>query len=196
MIQPDSNTSESSEEQRSIGPKPASGYQHAAHAPAQQQVESVGLEGCLAQLTEVRREADEYKNRYLRAAAEVENARKQAERNAAARGLQEKRHLLLEFLEVADSLERALSQPSSKTDLYDGVKLALRQLQQALARAGVERMEIKEGDTFDPVYHEAVEVRAGNTPHDTVVDVVRAGYMHDGTVLRPAQVIVARGRSG
>jgi len=183
MNQPDLDTRQNSQEEASAG------------APsAQQQAASAEVQNCLAQLSEARREADDFKNRYLRAAAEVENARKQAERDAAARAVQDKRRLLREFLEVADSLERVLSAPGDLPTLYEGVKLSLRQLQQVLARAGAERMDIKAGDTFDPVYHEAVEVRGGDFPQDTVVETVRGGYLHDGVVLRPAQVIVARGR--
>jgi molecular chaperone GrpE len=146
------------------------------------------------QLTQARRDADEFRNRYLRAAADIENTRKQAEREAATRALRDKRRMLLDFLEVADNLERALAQPGAASPLQQGVEMVLRQLQQALARAGVQRMTVKAGDTFDPVYHEAVEVRTGETAEDVVVEVVRAGYLHEGEVLRPAQVIVARGR--
>ena len=163
----------------------------AAHAP--QEAASADLDSCIAQLTEAQHQADEFKNRYLRAAAEVENARKQAERDAQARAIQEKRRFLREILEVADSLEMALSL-GDWPGMREGVRLAYQQLQQALARSGVKRIEVKEGDTFDPVYHEAVDVRAGDTPEDIVVAVVRAGYLHDGDLLRPAQVIVAQGR--
>jgi molecular chaperone GrpE len=151
-------------------------------------------QNCLAQLEEARRQAEEFRNKYLRAAADVENARKQAERDAAARATQERRRFLSQFLDVADSLERALSLPGDAPGLHEGVKLSLRQMQQALERAGAKRMEVKAGDTFDPVYHEAVEVRAGDAPYDQVVELVRSGYMHNDDVLRPAQVIVARGQ--
>lgn len=162
--------------------------QPAAQAP------NADLESCARQLDEARRQAEEFKDKYLRAAAEVENARKQAERDAATRVTEEKRRFLREFLEVADNLEMALSVPSDKTDLIEGVRLALQQLQQVLRRHGVERMAVQAGDTFDPVFHDAVEVRPGNEPHDKVVEVVRSGYLYNGTVLRPAQVIVARGQ--
>jgi molecular chaperone GrpE len=169
---------------------------HAAAAsrsvPSSQPGVSAELESCQAQLNDARREADELRNKYLRAAAEVENTRKQAERDAAIRAAQEKRLLLREFLEVADNLERALALPADSPGLHEGVRLALRQLQQVLSRAGAEPIAAKAGDAFDPVYHEAVEARAGTVPHDTVVDVVTPGYMHGETILRPAQVIVAR----
>lgn len=147
-----------------------------------------------AQLNAARQEVEEYKNRYLRAAAETENVRKQMERDTAIRARQDKQRLLPGFLEVADSLERALSQPGEQTAIGRGVQLALNQMLKALVGAGVERMQVKPGGDFDPVYHEAIEVRAAGVARDTVIEVVQAGYLYEGLVLRPAQVIVAQGR--
>jgi molecular chaperone GrpE len=192
MAQPDHNTSGSMNEHHPEGTR-ADGATRSTPSP--QTPEAVEIERCIAQVAEARREIEDFKNRYMRAAAEVENVRKQAERDASTRATQEKRRFLREFLEVGDTLEIILSQPTDAPGLFQGVRLALRQSQQVLARAGVERMVVKPGDTFDPGYHEAVEVRAGDAPQDVVVDVVRAGYLHDGAVLRPAQVIVARGRN-
>jgi molecular chaperone GrpE len=150
-------------------------------------------EDCKAQLNLAQQEVEDYKNRYLRAAAEIENVRKQVERDTAIRARQDKQRLLLGFLEVGDSLERALSQPGEVTALQRGVQLALNQLLQALVRAGVDRIQVKPGDPFNPVYHEAIEVRAAEVAQDTVIAVVQAGYLHEGLVLRPTQVIVAQG---
>jgi molecular chaperone GrpE len=187
MDQPEPNTRGSNEEQASSASAPRAVHVARPSMDAE-------LEDCLAQVAEAKREAGDLKNRYMRAAAEVENVRKQAVRDATTRSIQDKRRFLLDFLEVADSLERVLSQPGESPGLREGINLSLRQMQQVLARVGVERMTVKAGDTFDPVYHEAVEVRAGNVSHDIVVEVVRPGYLHEGVVLRPAQVIVARGR--
>jgi molecular chaperone GrpE len=162
--------------------------------PATQPAPTVELESCITQLAQARHEADDLRNRYVRAIADIENARKQAERDATARLLQDKRRFLGDFLEVADSLERALAVPGDPYGLYEGVEVALRQLQQVLTRAGVTRMAVRAGDPFTPLYHEAIEARPGDVERDTVADVVRAGYMHEGIVLRPAQVIVVRGR--
>jgi molecular chaperone GrpE len=191
MAQPDHNMSGSMNEHHPEGTR-ADGVTRSTPGP--QTPEAVDIERFTAQVAEARRETEDFKNRYLRAAAEVQNVRKQAERDASTRATQDKRRFLREFLEVGDSLEMALSL-GDWPGMREGVRLAYQQLQHALAQAGVERMVVKPGDTFDPVYHEAVEVRAGDAPHDVVVEVVRAGYLHDGAVLRPAQVIVARGRN-
>lgn len=150
------------------------------------------LEDCQAQLTEARREIGELRDKYLRTAAEVENARKWAERDTLARAMESKRDLLRQFLEVMDNLERALAQPAELAALCKGVEITRRQLEQVLAQTGVERIAIQPGQAFDPLYHQAVGIRSGEVSEETVAEVVQSGYLHDGAVLRPARVIVMR----
>jgi molecular chaperone GrpE len=150
------------------------------------------LDECQTVLAEARREADELRDKYLRAVAEAENARKWAERDVQARATESKRRLLRQLLEVSDNLERALTLPAEPAALHQGVEMTLRQLTRVLAQASVERIAVEPGQPFDPFYHEAVEARTGDVPQDTVVEVVRSGYLHDGAVLRPARVAVMR----
>ena len=137
-------------------------------------------------------ESEALREKYLRAAAEVQKVRKGAEREASARATRDKRQLLSQLLEVADNLERALSVPREAGKLKRGVEITLRQLEQVLARAGVKRNAVEPGQAFDPFYHEAVEVRDGQAAKDTVADIVQSSYVHEGIVLRPARVIVVR----
>jgi molecular chaperone GrpE len=150
------------------------------------------LEDCQAQLTEARREIGELRDKYLRTAAEVENARKWAERDTLARAMESRRDLLRQFLEVMDNLERALAQPAELAALRKGIEITLRQFEQVLAQTGVERIAIQPGQAFDPLYHQAVGIRSGEVSEETVAEVVQPGYLHDGAVLRPARVIVMR----
>ena len=152
----------------------------------------ITLEDCLARLSEARRESTSLKDKYLRAAAEVENVRKWAEREASLRAIRDKRQLLSQLLEVVDNLERALGVDTEAGELKRGVEIILHQLDQVLARAGVERIDVKAGQAFDPFYHEAIEVRYGEAAKDMVSDIVQSGYLHEGVVLRPARVVVVR----
>jgi molecular chaperone GrpE len=150
------------------------------------------LEEYQALLTEARNEADAFRDKYVRAVAEAENARKWAERDAQARATERQRRLLRQLLEVIDNLERALTTPAEASGLRQGVELTLHQLLRVLAQAGVERIAVETGQPFDPAYHEAVAVRTGNVPQDTVVAVEQPGYLHEGVVLRPARVVAMR----
>jgi molecular chaperone GrpE len=143
-------------------------------------------------LAEARSEADELRDKYLRAVAEAENSRKWAERDAQARATEGQRRLLRQLLEVVDNLERALGQPTEASGLRQGVEMTLHQLLRVLAQSGVERIAIESGQPFNPSYHEAVAVLPGDVPQDTVADVEQSGYLHDGAVLRPARVVVMR----
>jgi molecular chaperone GrpE len=150
------------------------------------------LEQCQAELTESRREIEELKDRFLRAAAQIENIRKWTERDVLARSKEDQRRLLRQFLEVVDNLERALARPAEPDALAQGVQLTLKQFKKVLAQAGVERMQVEPGDLFDPAYHQGVEARQDEVDEPTIAEIVQPGYLYENDLLRPASVIVLR----
>ena len=164
--------------------------------PRQEQKEEIflpdNLENCHTELTETRRELEETKDKYLRAAAQVENVRKWTERDVLTRAKENQRKLLRQLLEVMDNLDRALAQPSEPAVLYQGVELTRMQLRKVLTQAGVEQIDVQPGEAFDPTYHEGVEVRFGNVDQPTVAAVTQPGYLHENELLRPASVVVVR----
>jgi molecular chaperone GrpE len=150
------------------------------------------LENCQAELSAARQELEETRDKYLRAAAQVENVRKWTERDTLARAKENQRNLLRQFLDVMDNLERALAQPAEPSVLYQGVQLTWKQMTKALAQAGVKRMHVEPGQAFDPNYHEGVEVRFGDVDEPTVAAVIQPGYLYENDLLRPASVVVVR----
>ncbi len=164
--------------------------------PRQEQKEELflpdNLENCHTELTETRRELEETKDKYLRAAAQVENVRKWTERDVLTRAKENQRKLLRQLLEVMDNLDRALAQPAEPAVLYQGVQLTRMQLRKVLTQAGVEQIDVQPGEAFDPTYHEGVEVRFGNVDQPTVAAVTQPGYLHENELLRPASVVVVR----
>jgi molecular chaperone GrpE len=144
------------------------------------------------ELEAAQQEANDYKDRYLRAQAEMVNFKKRLERRYEEQVEEEKKHLLLKFLSVADNLERALNHADLNDDgLRDGVQLTYQELQHLLAQEGVEQIE-PEGQPFDPSYHEAVAIVPNpEAEADTVVAEVQKGYLYRDQLLRPAKVHVA-----
>jgi molecular chaperone GrpE len=145
------------------------------------------------ELTVARRERDEYLDLAKRTQADFENYRKRAAKDMAAAGSRARIGLIREILPVVDNLERALGvAPEGEGDAFvEGVRLVYRELEGALARAGVEAIEPK-GDAFDPNVHEALSMRPQDGAESgTVVEVVEKGYRAGGTVVRPARVVVA-----
>ena len=138
----------------------------------------------------------DYKDQWLRAAAELDNIRKRARRDVAmaeSRGIAK---LARELLPALDNFERALAaaeaQPENRDHhLTDGIRLVQSELLGALARVGIEPDSPK-GERFDPHRHEAVAQQPvdGAQP-GTIVEVYSAGYTYGEDVLRPAKVVVA-----
>jgi molecular chaperone GrpE len=143
---------------------------------------------------EILEQTEEASENYLglaqRIQADFENYRKRAAREAAAAGERAKSGLVRELLPIVDNLERALaSAEDGEQHLAQGVRLVYAELIAVLERNGVEQFD-PAGDKFDPSEHEALSVREDGEP-GLVVDVVEKGYRANGTVLRPARVVVS-----
>jgi len=144
-----------------------------------------------AQLDETRSRLEVAEDRHLRARADLENYRKRAEGELSRRALLQRDDVLRGWLEVVDSVERAVGLEAEHPEVVRGLRAVLEQMDAVLARHGVTRVGAV-GERFDPELHEATAVvRSRDHPEGTIVDVVRSGYAVDGRVLRPAQVAVA-----
>ena len=144
------------------------------------------------ELETAQQEADDYKDKYLRAQAEMANFKKRLGRRYEEQVEEEKKHLLLKFLSVADNLERALNHADlNDNGLRGGIQLTYQELQHLLTQEGVERMAA-EDQPFDPAYHEAVAILpTSEAEADTVIAEIQKGYLYRDQLLRPAKVHVA-----
>jgi molecular chaperone GrpE len=130
-------------------------------------------------------------DRYKRALADLDNYRKRSARDVQARVSESREALLRDWLEVLDSVERAL-QMSHGTPAAEGLRALLEQMESILARQGARRIGAA-GEPFDPERHEAIDVRTSTDyPDRTVLEVARSGWAIGDRVLRPALVVVAR----
>jgi len=145
-----------------------------------------------AELEKVRSERDSLLDRLARAQAEFENARRRA-----AKEQQEYRDFAIadavkSLLPVLDSFERALQVKANSNEFRNGVELIFKQLQDTLAKLGVNAIPAK-GRPFDPHYHEAIEmVETTEVPDHHVTEELQRGYKLKERLLRPAMVKVAR----
>jgi molecular chaperone GrpE len=155
-------------------------------------------------LAKAEAERDRYLDLAKRTQADFENYRKRAAKEAVLSGERAKSGLVRELLPVVDNLERALAtargareagHPASRGEgeqhLAEGVRLVHSELIAVLERNGVEQFDPR-GESFDPSLHEALSTRSGEGAGPGVVlDVVEKGYRTNGTVLRPARVVVS-----
>jgi molecular chaperone GrpE len=138
----------------------------------------------------------DFKDLYLRAAAETENVRKRARRDVEAAQARGVARLARELLPSLDNLDRALvAAEAEETDaehhLTKGIRLVQQELQAALTRVGIESYS-PAGEAFDPHQHEAVAQQPiEGAASGTVVQVYQPGYRYKDEVLRAAKVVVA-----
>ncbi|MDJ0668800.1 MAG: nucleotide exchange factor GrpE [Desulfobacterales bacterium] len=166
----------------------------AAEAPAQ--VEAiVEPDDLQTQLTKAQSEAQENYERFLRAAAELDNFRKRKEREVNDLRKYANQNLLKELLGVVDNLERAIlanRDEGSSTGLVEGVDMTLKELLKIFEKSGVTPIAAVD-QPFDPNLHEAVmQEECADVPENTVVRELQKGYQIHDRLLRPAMVVVSR----
>ena len=146
-----------------------------------------------AGLAELKALADENWDRYLRAAAELENVRKRATRDVENAHKYALERFCSELLAVKDSLEMGLA-AADKADvqsLLAGKEATLKLLTATMERFGVVELN-PEGEPFDPQEHEAISVQpSSDVEPGSVLTVFQKGYTFNGRLLRPARVVVA-----
>jgi len=145
-----------------------------------------------ALLKEAEDEAGRLKDAWLRAKAETENIRKQAQNDILKAHKYAIERFAQELLTVRDALELTLATPNATTEaLKDGVELTLKNLSAAFEKARI--VEINPaGEKYDPHRHQAMTMIESDQAAGTVVQVFQKGYLLNDRVLRPALVAVAK----
>lgn len=150
------------------------------------------------ELDGLRKETADLRERLVRKAADLENARK---RHAREREEQRKfaaESLLREMVPVLDDLQRAMDHAREGSEgasgaLFDGVEMVERKFRQTLERLGCIGFD-SVGERFDPNRHEALQqVEDTSVPNNTVLREFQKGYVLHDRLLRPALVVVSTG---
>ena len=150
-----------------------------------------------AELAAVTAERDEYRDRFMRALADAENARKRAEKDRREAENYGGSKLARDMLPVYDALTRALEaagddQRAAAAGLIEGVELTLRELENVFARHGIRIIAPAVGDRFDPQTQEAMfEAPVPGTRAGEIIQVMNQGFLMHDRLLRAAQVGVS-----
>jgi molecular chaperone GrpE len=152
------------------------------------------LEAALAQKTQ---DYEATREQLLRLMADFDNYRKRVARQSDEARQFAAADLVVALLPGLDNLERALNAThqettSSSAMITEGVSMVLRQLKEALGKAGVREVQTQ-GLAFDPTRHEAVDIVSVPVSEDgMIVEEVQRGYLLHDRLLRPAKVVVGR----
>ena len=136
----------------------------------------------------------ESKDKWLRSVAEFENYRKRTAKEWELLKQQSRTEVILEVLNSLDDFERAFAvvEPGSDDDFVKGVRLIYNNLLQVLQKMGVTEVDALH-QPFDPNRHMAIgQIDTDKVASNHVVQVITKGYSYNGSVIRPAHVIVAK----
>ena len=101
-----------------------------------------------------------------------------------------------ELLPVKDGLEATLAAESASLEsLKNGVELTLKQLNTVFGKAGLKEIS-PDGEKFDPHQHQAISMLPSDKEPNTVINVLRKGYLLHDRVIRPALVTVSKPKDG
>jgi molecular chaperone GrpE len=159
---------------------------------AQAANEADALAAAGAEIAELKARNAELADQFLRAQADVQNARRRADEEIT----KGRKFAIESFAEslvpVLDSLEAGLAHKDATPEqIREGAEATLRQLKSALERNKVIEIAPAAGSKFDPHQHQAISVVPveGQEPN-TIVGVLQKGYTIAERVLRPALVTV------
>jgi molecular chaperone GrpE len=149
------------------------------------------------EVEQAKKEAAAAQDRFLRTAADFENFKRRALREKEELRLFSKSGVLEDLLPVWDNLALALvaaRQPNAEVKtLVGGVEMVLQQFKAALAGHGLTEINPL-GKPFDAHQQEALSHQPSKeVPEESVLTVVRPGFMLNGRLLRPASVIISSG---
>ncbi|MCK6549432.1 nucleotide exchange factor GrpE [Myxococcota bacterium] len=147
-------------------------------------------------LEQTQTEAKSLRDKWLRAAADLDNYKKRAAKEREEVQKFGNERLLKDFLPIIDDLDRVVSSAkpgdAQNQAFVDGVRLVLKKFIDQLEKHGVTTFAT-EGQPFDPNQQEAVQQVSSELPPGTVVTQLQRGYLLGGRLLRPALVTVSVG---
>lgn len=146
-------------------------------------------------LTTVEEEINEYKDKYLRSLADIENMRKRMQKEAQENTRFAVENVLAEVLDPIDNLENALKMAENLSaemkNWAQGFLMILGQFKEVLSNHGVNPFN-SEGERFDPQLHYAIETEQSSEAEEgTILKEYVKGYRSKERTIRPARVKVA-----
>ena len=150
--------------------------------------------------SETSTEVVDYKDKWLRAAADYQNLQKEVAQQRSLWAKMSKIDVLIEFIPVYENFKKAFqsAKPSLDPSTHvqcdnwkKGIEFIMKQFEEILRRHSI--TEIKTvGERFDPTRHEAVGEEESEQDEGTIIREVEGGYMVDEHILKPAKVIVSK----
>jgi molecular chaperone GrpE (heat shock protein) len=142
------------------------------------------------QLDEAIAQRDEYLNGWQRAKADFMNYKKGEAKNLDDLSKYGNEKIIKELLSILQTFDLALEDMQKKGAVDKGIELIRSQFEDVLKRRGIEKIELKPGDMFDPATAEAMMEVEADGPPGSIVEIMEPGYRLHEKVLRAAKVSI------
>ena len=138
--------------------------------------------------------AQEHYDAWMYAKAEGENIRRRAIEDVSKAHKFAVERFANEMLAVKDSLDAGLTVQTENIESFkSGMELTLKQLSSVFEKFNISEIN-PIGEKLDPHKHQAIGMLESDQPANTVVSVMQKGYTLNDRVLRPALVMVSKGK--
>ncbi len=146
-------------------------------------------------LAEAEKQRDEYLAGWQRAKADFINYKKDEMAHLQEAVKYGSEDLIKDLISVMDNFDLGLRAMEKAGPVEKGIYLIRSQIEDILKKRGLEKIEIKVGEAFDPAMMEAMTEVENDLPHDAVVEEIEPGYRLHEKVLRASRVIVSKGKT-
>lgn len=140
----------------------------------------------------LKKEKDEYLDGWKRAKADLINYKKDEAKRFEVVLKFANEQMIMDLILVLDSFDLALQSLEKEAKIEKGVYMIRTQLEDLMKKYGLEKVEVKIGEQFDPATQEAVLVVESEKPSGSVIDEIEKGYSLGGKLIRPARVKVSK----
>ena len=146
------------------------------------------------ELEQLKTQAAESWDKFLRTAADFDNYRKRVARERDELSRFTRESVISALLPALDNLERALEHSAAGTPLHDGLLQVQKQFARTLGEFGLVEISVAPGEVFDANLHEAVShIESADQPDGAVIEQLQSAYKLGERLLRPARVVVSKG---
>ena len=159
-------------------------------------IEANELEEMKRELKKSKDESQEFQSKLKYLLADFDNYRKQIEKQAIIKREMDKGELLLKVIHIYDDYVAAMptiEKGNCSPAVLEGLNSLLKNFDNFLKSQGLSEIE-DIGTDFDPTIHDAISYKPtqGDEPDNTIIEVVRKGYMLNDKILRPSLVILSK----
>lgn len=156
--------------------------------PAKLVEENISLK---IQIEELKNQVNEFKQKWIYTFSEYENYRRRVKNEIESEVRNRISKIIENFIEAVDSIESAMKYISDENTLA-GIKLIRDIIEKAMERSGAKKIDLKEGDLFDPAKCEVIDFMECDKEEDDkkIAKIASVGFEFGGRIIRPARVIV------